>query len=111
MENHLIYYLETYTSSEIIAQATIFTVLVVVLHHFFEIFPCFHYQTVLITDAKVIYYIGTAIRANGDLLTETVICRSLLPKANGGGDRGVHVHSQRAMQSIFCSVHGDTMTR
>ena len=67
MENHLIYYLETYTFSEIIAQATIFTVLVVVLHHFFEIFPCFHYQTVLITDAKVIYYIGTAIRANGDL--------------------------------------------
>jgi hypothetical protein len=41
--------------------------LVVILHHFFEIFPCFHYQTVLITDAKVIYYIGTAIRANGDL--------------------------------------------
>ena len=35
---------------------------------------------------------------------------SLLPKANGGGDRGVHVHSKRAMQSIFCSVHGDTMT-
>ena len=68
MENHLIYYLETYTFSEIIAQATIFTVLVVVLHHFFEIFPCFHYQTVLITDAKVIYCIGTAIRANGDLL-------------------------------------------
>ena len=62
------YYLETYTFSEIIAQATIFTVLVVVLHHFFEIFPCFHYQTVLITDAKVIYCIGTAIRANGDLL-------------------------------------------
>ena len=51
----------------ILAQATTFTVLVVVLHHFFEIFPCFHYQTVLITDAKVIYYIGTAIRANGDL--------------------------------------------
>ena len=67
MENHLIYYLETYTFSEIIAQATIFTVLVVVLHHFFEIFPCFHYQTVLITDAKVMYYIGIAIRANGDL--------------------------------------------
>ena len=70
MENHLIYYLETYTFSEIIAQATIFTVLVVVLHHFFEIFPCFHYQTVLITDAKVIYYIDTAIRANGDLHLE-----------------------------------------
>ena len=69
MENHLIYYLETYTSSEIIAQATTFTILVVILHHFFEIFPCFHYQTVLITDAKVIYYIGTAIRANGDLRT------------------------------------------
>ena len=71
MENHLIYYLATYTFSEIIAQATIFTVLVVVLYHFFEIFPCFHYQTVLITDAKVIYHIGTAIRANGDLLTDT----------------------------------------
>ena len=41
-------------------------------------------------------------------MTETVICRSLLPKANGGGDRGVHVHNQRAMQSIFCTVHGDT---
>ena len=68
MENHPIYYLENYTSSEIIAQATTFTILVVILHHFFEIFPCFHYQTVLITDAKVIYYIGTAIRANGDLL-------------------------------------------
>ena len=52
----------------ILAQATTFTILVVILHHFFEIFPCFHYQTVLITDAKVIYYIGTAIRANGDLL-------------------------------------------
>ena len=38
-------------------------------NHFFEIFPCFHYQTVLITDAKVIYYIDTAIRVNGDLLT------------------------------------------
>ena len=69
MENHLIYYLETYTFSEIIAQTTTFTILVVFLHHFFEIFPCFHYQTVLITDAKVIYYIGTAIRANGDLRT------------------------------------------
>ena len=68
MENHLIYYLETYTFSEIIEQATIFRVLFVVLYHFFEIFPCFHYQTVLITDAKVIYYIGTAIRANGNLL-------------------------------------------
>ena len=55
----------------ILAQATTFTVLVVILHHFFEIFPCFHYQIVLITDAKVIYYIGTAIRANGDLLIVT----------------------------------------
>ena len=44
-------------------------------------------------------------------VTETVICRSLLPKANGGGGRGVHVHNKRAMQSILCSVHGDTMTR
>ena len=80
MENHLIYYLETYTFSEIIAQATIFTVLVVVLHHFFEIFPCFHYQTVLITDAKVIYYIGIAIRANGDLRLKS--CYSI-SKMNG----------------------------
>ena len=44
--------------------------------HFFEIFPCFHYQTVLITDAKVIYYIGTAIRANGDLPTFEQISQS-----------------------------------
>ena len=49
------------------SQATSLSVLVVVLHHLFEIFPCFHYQTVLITDAKVIYYIGTVIRSNGDL--------------------------------------------
>ena len=56
----------------ILAQATTFTILVVILHHFFEIFPCFHYQIVLITDAKVIYYIGTAIRANGDLLPNRV---------------------------------------
>ena len=83
MENHLIYYLETYTFSEIIAQATIFTVLVVVLHHFFEIFPWFHYQTVLITDAKAIYYIGTAIRANGDLPF-----RFLSPRT-GGTEGGV----------------------
>lgn len=33
----------------------------------FRNIPCFHYQTILITDAKVIYYIGTAIRSNGDL--------------------------------------------
>ena len=61
----------------ILAQATTFTILVVILHHFFEIFPCFHYQTVLITDAKVIYYIGTAIRVNGDLLNLNIIIRIL----------------------------------
>ena len=80
MENHFIYYLGTYIFSEIITQATIFTVLVVILHHFFEIFPCFHYQTVLITDAKVIYYIGTAIRANGDLRYILSFLRFLSPK-------------------------------
>ena len=80
MENHLIHYLETYTSSEIIAQTTTFTILVVVPASLFEIFPCFHYQTVLITDAKVIYYIGTAIRANGDLRLKS--CYSI-SKMNG----------------------------
>ena len=30
----------------------------------------------------------------GGATTKTVICESLLPKANGGGDRGVRVHSQ-----------------
>lgn len=30
----------------------------------------------------------------GGATTKTVICGSLLPKANGGGDRGVRVHSQ-----------------
>ena len=43
MENHLIYYLETYTSSEIIAQTTTFTVWIVVLHHFFKIFLAFYF--------------------------------------------------------------------
>ena len=64
MENHLIYYLETYTSSEIIAQTTTFTILVVVPASLFRNIPLFPFQTVLITDAKVIYYIDTAIRAN-----------------------------------------------
>ena len=45
-----------------------------------------------------------------DASTKTVICGSLLPKANGGGDRGICVRSQRAIPNIFCSVHGDTMT-
>ena len=37
-------------------------------------------QTVLITDAKVIYYIGTAIRANGDLplITRNDNCTTIL---------------------------------
>ena len=34
---------------------------------------------------------------------------SLLPKANGGGDRRVYAHSKRAIQSILCSVF--TVTR
>ena len=67
----------------ILAQATTFTILAVILHHFFEIFPCFHYQTVLIRDAKAIYYIGTAIRANGDLPF-----RFLSPRT-GGTEGGV----------------------
>ena len=46
----------------------------------------------------------------GGATTKTVICGSLLPKANGGGDRGICVRSQRAIPNIFCSVHGDTMT-
>ena len=46
----------------------------------------------------------------GGATTKTVICESLLPKANGGGDRGICVRSQRAIPNIFCSVHGDTMT-
>ena len=35
--------------------------------------------------------------------TRTGTCGSLLPKANGGGDRGVRVHS-RAMQIISCNI-------
>ena len=46
----------------------------------------------------------------GGATTKTVICESLLPKANGGGERGICVRSQRAIPNIFCSVHGDTMT-
>ena len=50
-------------------------------------------------------------------MTETVICRSLLPKANGGGDRRDYAHSKRAMQRILSSVftvtrwQGDRVTR
>ena len=62
----------------ILAQATTFTILVVVLHHFFEIFPCFHYQTVLITDEKVIQYIGTAIRTSGDLPSKKLLSKFIL---------------------------------
>ena len=47
----------------------------------------------------------------GGATTKTVICESLLPKANGGRDRGICVRSQRAIPNIFCSVHGDTVTR
>ena len=47
----------------------------------------------------------------GGATTKTVICESLLPKANGGGDRGICVRSQRAIPNSFCSVHGDTVTR
>ena len=32
------------------------------------------------------------------------MCGSLLPKANGGGDRGVYAHSKRAIQRILSSV-------
>ena len=50
----------------------------------------------------------------GGATTKTVICGSLLPKANGGGDRRVYAHSKRAIQSILSSVftvtgwHDDT---
>ena len=41
--------------------------------------------------------------------TKTVMCGSLLPKANGGGERGVYAHSKRAILRIFSSVF--TVTR
>ena len=37
------------------------------------------------------------------------MCGSLLPKANGGGDRRDYAHSKRAIQRILCSVF--TVTR
>ena len=46
--------------------------------------------------------------------TKTVMWGSLLPKANGGGDRRAYAHSKRAIQRILCSVftvtgwHDDT---
>ena len=67
MENHPIHYLEIYTSSEIIAQATTFTTLVVVPASFFRNIPLFPLSNCFDYGCKVIYYIGTAIRANGDL--------------------------------------------
>ena len=40
----------------------------------------------------------------GGATTKTVICGSLLPKANGGGDRRDYAHSKRAIQRILSSV-------
>lgn len=37
----------------------------------------YNVPTVLVTDAKVIYYIGTAIRSNGDLLLLLYSVRNL----------------------------------
>lgn len=37
-------------------------------------------------------------------MTKTVMYGSLLPKANGGGDRRVYAHSKRAIQRILSSV-------
>ena len=54
------------------------------------------------TDLNLItYFRGVA--------TKTVMCGSLLPKANGGGERGVYAHSKRAILRIFSSVF--TVTR
>ena len=60
--------LETYTSSEIIAQATTFTILVVVPASLFRNIPLFPLSNCFDYGCNVIYYIGTAIRSNGDLL-------------------------------------------
>ena len=43
------------------------------------------------------------------MATKTVMYGSLLPKANGGGDRRDYAHSKRAIQRILCSVF--TVTR
>ena len=45
----------------------------------------------------------------GGATTKTVICGSLLPKANGGRDRRDYAHSKRAIQRILNSVF--TVTR
>lgn len=46
----------------------------------------------------------------GGATTKTVICGSLLPKANGGGDREICVRSQRAISALFTVTrwHDDT---
>ena len=54
------------------------------------------------TDKSLITYFG-------GVATETVMYGSLLPKANGGGDRRDYAHSKRAIQRILCSVF--TVTR
>ena len=54
------------------------------------------------TDLNLITYFRGVV-------TKTVMCGSLLPKANGGGDRGDNAHSKRAIQRILCSVF--TVTR
>ena len=49
------------------------------------------------TDLNLITYFR-------DASTKTVMYGSLLPKANGGGDRRDYAHSKRAIQCILSSV-------
>ena len=49
------------------------------------------------TDFNLITYFG-------GVATKTVMYGSLLPKANGGGDRRDYAHSKRAIESILSSV-------
>ena len=68
MENNLIYYLETYKFSEIIAQTTTFTILAVVPASLFRNIPLFPLSNCFDYECKG-NYIGTDIRANSDLRT------------------------------------------
>ena len=52
------------------------------------------------------YYLITYF---GGVAIKTVMYGSLLPKANGGGDRRDYAHSKRAIQRILSSVF--TVTR
>ena len=60
-------------------------------------------QTVLITDAKVIYYIGTAIRANGDLLLNFLPLRLSCKESSTFLTKPLFPQEREDVTALWCS--------